>query len=352
MCSRRFAIVTVVCIATASILLPTSVEARSKVSAIKGKIYRIDKRHGPWMIMVTNLHGNTEEARKNAAEAANELVYELRNRRVPVPAYVYTQTGRLESVELYDRLRRRQKRAYASQRNQIAIMAGNYSSIDPGTKEGKIAQDTLAWIKRYRPKSLDGGYFKPTPGKPNPFSRAMLVPNPLLTPEELQQKKDSKLLKSLNHGAEFSLAENTGKFTLTVASFHGNSISVRDTRMELESNKVSAFDQNIKEKRNLDNAALNAFQLVQLMRSRNIEAYLWHDRYKSIVTVGSFESAKDPRIRNFAAKFRAKKREHNGRIVLIAESIQSQRDPRNPNKSPAMNFPMDPEPRLITVPQL
>lgn len=347
MCLKRFVAVAIIWNALLTALVPTTVEAGRRISAVKGKQYRLDKRHGPWMIMVTNLRGKTEESRQNAAEQADELVYELRKKKLP--AYVYTQDGKLESVDLYDRLGRQQKRAYAAQRNQIAIMAGNFSSIDPNTKAGKIAQETLAWVKRYRPKSLKGAVYRPTPGKPNPFSRAMLVPNPMLTPEEMQQKKSSKLLKSLNQGNEYSLADNPGKFTLVVASFHGNSISLRDTPGGLKSSKVASFDNNIKEKRNLDEAALNAFQLVQLMRlQKKIEAYVWHDRFKSIVTVGSFDSPNDPRIRQLEERFRAKTKEYNGRTVLVAESIQSV---RGPNSAPSMNFPMDPKPELIRVPK-
>ncbi len=327
-----------------------AVAQAKRISAAKGKRYTIDKRHGPWMIMVTNLRGNNKESWNNAIKAADGLVYELRKKNLP--AYVFLQRGQLKTTERIDRLGRRTRGAYAAQRNQIAIMAGNYSSIDPNTADGKLAQKTLEWIKNYRPKSLAGGVFRPTPGKPNPFSRAMLVPNPLLTPEEIQSKKDSKLLKYMNQGIEHSLTGNRGKFTLVVATFHGKSVSLKEGDESLNAKKTRLFEKNVKQHQNLNKAGQQAFQLVQLMRNQNKEAYVWHDRYQSYVTVGAFDDRNDPRIRKLYDQYCAKQREYEGRKYLVAESIQSKKNPRDKNERPMLNFVMDPQPRLMTVPQL
>jgi len=302
------------------------------------------------MIMVTNLRGETEEARKNAAEAADALVLELRKKGLP--AYVYTQEGKLQSFEAVDKLGRRQTGAYAAQRNQIAVMAGNYSSIDPNQKEGRIAQKTLEWIKNMIPTTLGKGRYIKTPGKPNPFSRAMLVPNPLLTPEELQAKKDVKQLSYLNDGIDYSLSENPGKLTLVVATFHGNSISIQDSGDSANARRIERFEQGLKKSQSLDKAYKQAYQLVQLMRNQNFEAYVWHDRYQSYVTVGSFNDKYDPRIQRLFERFRAKEHEYNGQTVLVAESIQAKQNPNNLKEVPLLNFPMDPKPRLMTVPKL
>ncbi len=50
----------------------------------------------------------------------------------------------------------------------------------------------------------------------------------------------------------------------------------------------------------------NAWELAVALRDReDVEAYVWHDRYESIVTVGGFDSEQDPRIRQFARMFGA-----------------------------------------------
>lgn len=349
MFSRQFAATVFGCVTLAAVLLiPTVVEA--KISAVSGRRYKIDKRHGPWMIMVTNLRGETQEARKNAAEAADALVLELRKKGLP--AYVYSQQGKLQSFESVDPMGRRKTGAYAAQRNQIAVIAGNYTSIDPTTKEGKTAQRTLEWVKNMIPTTLGKGRYIKTPGKPNPFSRAMLVPNPLLTPDELQKRKDFKELSYLNKGIEYSLSKNPSKLTLVVATFHGDSISVQNSGDSENARRIKNFEKGLKKSQSLDKAYKQSYQLVQLMRNQNFEAYVWHDRYQSYVTVGSFNNKNDPRIQKLFQRFRAKEREHNGQMHLVAESIQAKRNLNDGNEEPMLNFPMDPKPRLMTVPEL
>ncbi|WP_339910407.1 hypothetical protein [Symmachiella dynata] len=349
MFSRQSAALVFGCITLATVLYIPSV-AEAKISAVPGRRYTIDKRHGPWMIMVTNLRGETEEARKNAAEGADALVLELRKKGLP--AYVYSQEGKLQSFEAVDQLGRRQTGAYAAQRNQIAVIAGNYSSIDPTTKEGKTAQKTLEWIKNFIPTSLGKGRYIKTPGKPNPFSRAMLVPNPLLTPDELQQRKDHKHLSYLNNGLDYSLSENPGKLTLVVATFHGDSISMKDSGDSATASRIENFEKGLKKSQSLDKAYKQSYQLVQLMRNQNFEAYIWHDRYQSYVTVGSFNNKHDPRIQTLYERFRAKQKEYGGQTHLVAESIQAKRNLKDGKEIPMLNFTMDPKPRLMTVPEL
>ena len=61
--------------------------------------------------------------------------------------------------------------------------------------------------------------------------------------------------------------------------------------------RIQAFDQKLKETVKLakysplDTAGRQAWELVNVMRAQGIEAYVYHDRYKSIVTVGAFQSA-------------------------------------------------------------
>ncbi len=350
MFSRQLVAIVCGCLTYAAVLFSPA-DADAKISAVKGRRYTIDKRHGPWMIMVANFRGETEESRKLAAEAADAIVLELRKKGLP--AYVYTQEGKLQSFETVDQLGRRQTGAYAAQRNQIAILAGNYSSIDPHEKEGKIAQKTLEWIKNLIPEtSMENARYTKTPGKPNPFSRAMLVPNPLLTPEELQQRKDYKHLRYLNDGLEYSLSENPAKFTLVVATFHGNTISMQDTGGANMDQRIEKFEEGLKKSQSLDKAYKQAYQLVQLMRNQNFEAYVWHDRYQSYVTIGSFDDMHDPRIRKLYDMFRAKEKESGGQTYLVAESIQAKQNPKNGAEEPLLNFAMDPKPRLMTVPKL
>ena len=115
----------------------------------------------------------------------------------------------------------------------------------------------------------------------------------------------------------------------------------------------------------LDEAYDAAWQLTKTLRAgrvpfrgkngvqqRNFEAYVFHDRYRSIVTIGSFDSPNDPKIVEYKKIFGAKMRTNpnTGKEVLIAEvmTLPDTRDPKNSLKT----WIFDPQPRLIEVPRL
>lgn len=313
------------------------VSAALRVEAEKGKRYALTKEHGPWMIMVTSLGGDTKEQYKRAREAADELVYELRKKGLP--AYTYEQDTEIERINTQDRFGRDQRRVYAAQRGMIGILAGNYPTIDHAD-----AQRTLKLVKAMRPKVLE------IPGLPTsnkgqgPLYKAFLAPNPMLDPEEIARRNRDPLLLKLNSGSEFSLADNKHKFSLVVASFYGKSA--------VKPNRFAEFEQNLKGNTSLDSAGLESWQLMKTMRAQGIEAYVYHDRFRSIVTVGGFDSQDDPLIKKAYDMFCAKYR-HNpetDKDVLVSESIQI--PGKNRGDAPLKNWTMDPYPQLIEVPRL
>ena len=96
---------TIACLAVvASSLL--AIPSASAIENERGKTYRLTEKHGPWMIMVTSFRNIREEDRKteglSAEEAAAELVFELREKGIP--AYTYSQDGKVEKIETQDRL--------------------------------------------------------------------------------------------------------------------------------------------------------------------------------------------------------------------------------------------------------
>ncbi len=287
----------------------------SKIEADPSKTYTIDKVHGPWMVMVASFHEafakSEEQLGKTPMEAAQALVLELRQAKIP--AYIYEVKGQNQSIKAQDTLGREQRKKNLRVVDAICVLAGNYPTID-----APKAQQTLKFIKQLQPKCLESGvdYVK-SPGRPGPLSKAFLTSNPLLTNEELEAAKQSAdpLLVSLNSGEQFSLSENTGKLTLVIAKFSGKSINVVNESIE---KAESYFTQGGND---LDQAALSARHLVRALRSREplskfdhpqfeefaaycrLEAYVWHDRTSSIVTVGSFETPNDPKIRKLMELF-------------------------------------------------
>lgn len=350
---RHFCVLTVAIVGAFAWNLPRATAA--KIEAKPGKTYLLNKQHGPWMIMVASFGAGlgkgdpeeTEQQLTNANKAAHELVLELR--RKGIPAYIFTQQGALAEVEAFDRLGNRTQRFEAAQRNRICVVAGNYAGSDD-----KIAQDTLKYIKGLNPHSLKDGVYKPTPNCPGPLSRAFLTINPLLSEAEIaeQIRERDPLLLKLNSGAEHSIMENKHKFTLVVASFYGNSqLHSHELSSEERSKRSFEFDKKLKQGSSLDKAGEQAWELVKVMRKQGHEAYVFHDRYSSVVTVGGFDSETDPRARELYEKFRAKiDRDQSGKEIIRAEAIQVKGDGQD--AKPERNWPMDPQPRLMRVPRL
>ena len=267
-----------------------------RVEAVEGKVYTLTKQHGPWMIMVASFHTSGTDAEraqgKSPEEAANELVFELRQRGLP--AYVYAIETGGDTVATRDRAGRPVQRSVRRGRS-IGVLAGNYPGIDDDT-----AQQSLRWAKRYDPECLkEGVVFQATRQRPTPLAAAFLTINPKLTPEEVAQRRVDPLLVRLNSGERFSLFENQGTYTLVVARFSGKSVA-QGLGTFGRPTDGSNWDND------LDAAAEDARRLTAaLRREENVESHVWHDRYESIVTAGSFSSPQDPRIAALQQRFGA-----------------------------------------------
>ena len=334
--SQRPLRVALLVLLTAVVVTKTRSTGAATIEAIRGKNYGLTAKHGPWMIMVTSLWGNTPEQEQQAEKAAQELVFQLR--RKGIPAYTYRQDDKIERIDSTDRQGRRSQRRVTAQHGMIAVLAGNYRNADD-----KVAQQTLKYIKKFKPV-VNVEWQGQSLEVPLVLESAFLAPNPVLSPEEFAKNNRDPLIVKLNSNVEHSLLENKGKYTLVEASFNGQS-SIKPTKFE-------QFDRLLtnKAKISLDNAARESWELMTTMRKQGIEAYLYHDRYRSIVTVGSFMSDKDPRISQLIENFRAKEtmNPQTKQMVLTAECIQI--PGRTKGGPPLKGWMMDPYPKLMAVP--
>lgn len=308
----------------------------ASIEAIHGKTYSLNGQHGPWMIMVTSLWGTTPEQEQQAARAADELVYQLRKKGVP--AYTYKQDDHIEELDAVDRSGRKQKRKLTTQNGMLAVLAGNYHNADD-----KVAKETLKFIKKFNPKVSVEWQGKQTQ-VPLVLTNAFMTRNPLLSPEELARKYRDPLTVKLNSNVEHSLLENRGKFSLIVASFYGKS-KVRPTQFK-------EFDSELrkKEKISLDEAGHDSWVVMTLLRKQGYDAYVYHERFRSIVTVGAFKSSKDPQIAELIYKFKAKEKQNpeTRQTALVAEAINI---PGKKKGDPPLMWMMDPVPQLMEVPR-
>ena len=330
-----------------------------KTEAIEGKRYSLTSQHGPWMIMVTSVSDVQGANRKDgmtAWEAADTIVYELRKKGIP--AYTCSAEQLADSDAGQNPLVKG-----ILQDREICVLAGNFRSIDltdPNSskaKEAKTAKQVLMWIKtEFESSTTDekkGGLFARTPGQPGPFAGAFMTRNWLY--QETEKQVDDFIVE-LNKGAPYSLLENKGKYTLQVATFSGG--SVIQVGAQSSSKAMAMFEKDFGS--NLVNCAKEAIILVKALRSASkygydtdYEAWVFHDERRSIVTVGSFSSPKDPRIEPLARLFGSRPgnvaNPINGDDGLIPATFTLPQKPTPQNPLTKQWF-FDKKPRIMAVP--
>lgn len=289
------------------------------IEAVQGKQYQLSKRHGPWMIMVASFHAASADGKvrdgKTPQQIADDLVYELRQKQIP--AYTYTIAADDGQVATVDRLGREETRKFLTRQDHVSVIAGNYPSLNDPT-----AQKTLAYVKRLTPKCLQqkGVKYLKTKRREGPLGGAFLTVNPLLSPEEIKQRQQDPLLVKLNTGGKHSLYQNPGEYSLVVATFSGKKMAhIGDSNAP---DAQAAFQIDLTDN-DLDQASTSAWELAVALRERdNVDAYVWHDRYQSVVTVGSFESPTDPKLKRYLQVFTpspiAQVAAHTGDQVVFA----------------------------------
>ena len=314
------------------------------IDADPDKSYPLQPQHGPWMIMATSFAG------PGAQKQAQELVYELR-KQFKLEAFTHKRTydfskavvGR--GINKYGeavKMRHKQDIRF----DEIAVLVGQFSSLDTSD-----AQDTLETVKYLRPAALKLAIedfeayttgdvstaglssqrfamlryiqrrFNPSMDKKNkgPMGKAFLSINPLKPLDGSGQSTVDPFVVRLNEDVEFNLLDNPAPFTVKVATFQGMMTTTWD----------KDFDKNAMISNRLVEAAEYAHRLTMVMRSKGVDAYEFHDRNESIVTIGSFKSVGtrysdgrieiDPRIMRIVETYKARRNTlPNGRLSGLA----------------------------------
>ena len=296
-----------------AVVAATCLQAATPVQAIenvRGKEYHLTPKHGPWMVMVTSFRNVRDEDLKKdgltAEQAAAELVFELRE--MGIPAYTFSQDAVKGEIDTKNRLGRDDHRIYAAQRDMICVLAGNYPSI-----EDKVGEKTLKLIKKFRPKFLkdsrNGAVLRTDAAQRGPLIGAFMTINPLVKPEDVAQKTADKEIKYLNDGIFYSLIKNPHKYTVRVASFAGKSATPLGNSAYISS-RENDFDKKFRDPSanyGINRAGEDAQWLAAFLRKTKPagleEAYVYHDKFESLVTIGGFDSPDDPRIRLIAKHY-------------------------------------------------
>jgi hypothetical protein len=243
---------------------------------------------------------------EGAEQQALDLVHELRSR---YKLEAYTHKMRFDFHDVQGRgvdqfgapLKMRYQRG--SQLQEIAVLVGNYRTVDDPD-----ARRTLQKIKYAQPKCLEVSGEKATsqslagwraaqkqlqaalhPEKRNtgPMDHAFITSNPLLPKEYFNPGGIDELVLKMNKDVPHSLLDCPGKYTVQVALFTGEVVIDQAKIREIRSGKPMAS--------RLADAAQRAHTLTEALRIKGYEAYEFHDRSASLVTVGSFDSVGTPR---------------------------------------------------------
>jgi hypothetical protein len=287
--------------------LPTSRDANSIADDSTRGNLSLTQEDGPWLIVAASFSG------EGAEQQATDLARELRE-RYRLKTYMHEMSFNLgdespgRGLDEYGApVRRRYQRG--DRLLEKAVLIGDFVSIDD-----EDAQRTLEQIKTLEPDALNVDADKTSqsmaqvrrwedalmeklgkPRKRGPMAQAFFTRNPLLPLEYFRPKGIDPFVAKMNEGVEHSLLDCSGNYTVKVATFRGK--TVLQTSGETEEKATAARKQSFWNRRKqvddnpLVEAAENAHLLTKELREHGFEAYEYHDRAESIVTIGSFAQA-------------------------------------------------------------
>jgi hypothetical protein len=271
-----------------------------KIDADPNKIYELEERNGPWMIMAASFVGSTAE------QQSHDLVLELRQ-KLKLEAFAFRKTYDFSKPTEglgYSQYGGPRRMRYLTNNkfDEIAVLVGNFSSI-----EDPQIDKTLDQLRHAKPECLDaakrGGSSAqrlaglrsiyammsndPTKKTRGPMGASFVTRNPLLPKEMFVSKGIDPFIVDINKDLPHSLLKCPGRYTVRVASFRGV-----DTMKQDEFERLTSQPRKLAK---IDEAALKASRLCAALREKGVEAYEFHDRTESIVTIGSFQEVGQPR---------------------------------------------------------
>ncbi|MDZ4848285.1 MAG: hypothetical protein SGI77_03250 [Pirellulaceae bacterium] len=279
--------------------------ASSSAEQVSDADLELKAEHGPWLILAATLTGT--ESQQKAQELAREIRQKYRLTAYVLPKqFDYSQSVLGNGLEL-DGKQKRMRYIDDQKIDVYGVLIGDFDSMDnPNIRETlqkikKLEPATLATKKDSKsdsqPNSTEKGWQQLNSGSQQngtekPLSRAFVTRNPLLPEDYFQSPKVDKFVKSLNQHADYSLLESKGRFTVCVATFRGNDSVV------LKSSHAAQLASESPAGEALEQAAFHANLAAGVLRRAGYDAYEFHDRNMSIVTVGSFDSLGSENAKN------------------------------------------------------
>ena len=282
----------------------------AKVDCDPAKPYWITPEDGGWTICTASFSGDL------SSKLAHDLVLEIRS-RYGLPAFVYNRGSEMRRQQQEELQKRKQQQMEYLEKmgltpdlplrlptvrieEQYAVLIGGYKDFDSASKD-------LARIKKLEPpRSVPKDTLTydvvPAPGtnsKPqgqravvNPFARSFVARNPCISVQKEPANKPDPFWKELNARETYSLLKCSKPWTLAIKEFSGQTM----IQPQSAPNKLLSLLTGARAGEQLNASALNAHNMAEALHKIGFEAYVLHTRSNSIVTIGGFDSASDPRM--------------------------------------------------------
>ncbi len=252
----------------------------------------LTEEDGPWLLLATTFVG--DNAKERAQRTAVEIRTELR-----LPAFIYKEDFNFTGVAGQDHATgTRARYANPHRYEAYAVLVGEYDSVNNESIDQDLERLKSADLEVFRdPNDVAAEYNTNTPASMikafgehlfksrkgrgrNPMSAAFVTRNPMLPESFFQAPQVDSFVKQLNEGTDYSLLEADGKFTVVVRTFNacGTMIGAKNQdEFEPSSERMAKF-------------ARQADKMVKELRKAGEEAYQYHNRDRSVVTIGTFET--------------------------------------------------------------
>jgi len=247
----------------------------------------LEPKHGPWLVFAMSFDGHNSKAQ------AEQFTTELRR---DYRLQAYHMAKKLDYTKAtngagFDKNGNTRKMKYLDNKKVVdgyVVLVGDFDSID-----SQAATDTLVTVKAILKKKYEANNKTGIP------LNAFTTRNPLLPEDFFKTPEVDRFVKKLNEEkqhAEFNLLACPGKFTVRVAVFSGE-----DRSLGSWGGSASQSNIDVQKVSQLEIAAEKATLATKALRIAGYEAYQFHDRSQSIVTVGSFNAlGKEDQRKNFA----------------------------------------------------
>lgn len=336
------------------------------VSADASKSYALTPEDGPWLVLAHTFVG------EGSGERAKRLALEIR-RDLKLPAFVFEEdfdfSGEVNPGPSVQRAGGRPTQRRMKYRNEIrykahAVLVGEYDrpehpQIDSDLDRVKTAR--CAVFGDAKEMAAENDYRNPVTAvkafhqrlsarfadkERGPMGNAFLTRNPLLPDNYFQSPEVDAFVRSLNDDKPNSLLNCKGKYTVVVRTFTGFNTIV-------DGKKEKAYEPSAAR---MLQCGVDAHNMVALLRADGVEAYEFHDRTQSIVSIGSFETlGKELPGGGFeyAADIQRVMNEYRAFNIdpKLAEHVQHQTTQGVPVKCVAERYPFDVNPLPIAVPK-